>query len=456
MSGHSAIGPSSAERWIACPGSVALSAKCAKPPTNKYAAEGTVAHGLAEELVSGKLDDFTLMSKVGAVVECDGHEITIDDEMIEGVLLYRDTIAADYDALKAQGKPAAIQRLAEKRVHIRSISEDLWGTADYILFQKGNRLKVYDFKYGKNVVEAEENEQMGLYVLGAIEEFAGEAFDEIEQIIVQPRVRHADGVVRRWVVPKDWLVQFRAKAHAAVDETKSPNARLVAGDHCRWCPAQSGGCPAIFAEAQAQTRADFSVEGPTETEIKAGELKGLPDAKLMTVEELGRALGWQDAVESFFSAVKDRVREMLENGQAVPGWKLVEGRSNRKWRDEAAVVERYGVQLGERLFEKKILSPAKLEAVVGKKKVDDLTFKPEAKRAVARDTDPRRVAPSSAQSDFDPFGGGVEGILVPPAQAPALLDGARKVELVVDPFALPAAGDLEAQALGKKEPMWPQ
>lgn len=450
MNGHSSIGPSSAERWVSCPGSVALSAKCVKPKTNRAAAEGTVAHGLAEELVSGKIDDLALMTRKGQVVETDGHEITVDDEMIEAVILYRDVIASDLAAMKKEGRPALICKLTEERVHVRSISEELWGTADFILYQKGNKIKVYDFKYGYGVVEAKENKQMACYLQGAMETFAGDVFDELEQIIVQPRAPHADGVVRRWIVPQEWLATFLEEARAAVEETARPDAKLKSGDHCKWCPAQSGGCPEIFREAQMQTQADFTVYAPTETEIKAGNLGGLPDIRLMSFEKLALALGWQDAIESFFSSVKDRVREVLESGQSVPGWKLVEGRSNRKYIDEKKVIERYEPEIGERLWEKKLLSPAKLEAVVGKKKIDDLVYKPEARKAIARDTDPRPVAALSAQVDFDPMC--VGAVPVPPVADPFGLPSstAKFVEPVVT--VVVASGD---PFTAKKDKLWP-
>ena len=396
MSGHSNIGPSSAERWIACPGSVALSAQCPKSPTNIYAAEGTVAHALAEALVTDKIDDLELMTKTGSIVKEEGFDIEVTDEMIDGVTLYRDTIKEDHKLLLDRNRPAAIQRHAELKVHIKSISPDLWGTADYIQFRRGHKLYVYDFKFGRGVVEAEENAQMALYGLGAMETIAGEAFDEVELVIVQPRAGHAAGAVRRWKAPKEWLTRFRATAHAAVKETKNPDAKLVPGDHCKWCPAKVS-CPAIYKAAQESAGADFSVV------VETPDAKGLPQVALMSIEALAKAYSWREAVESWFSDVADRIQETLANNGTVPGYKLVDGRSNRKWIDEEKVVEEWQKLLPEgALFEHKLLSPAKLEKLpgVGKGKIDHLTFKPEAKKAIARDTDPRPKAASKAQDDF--------------------------------------------------------
>ncbi len=455
MSSHSNIGPSSAERWIACPGSVALSAQCPKSPANIYSAEGVVAHSLAEMLVTEKIDDLELMSRIGSTVHEEGFDIEITDEMTEGIMLYRDTIAADYSAL-ARLKKNDVHRKAEVKVHIKSISEDLWGTADFLLFQKGNSLKVYDFKFGRGVVEAQENPQMALYGLGAMETIAGEAYDEVELIIVQPRAGHADGAVRRWKAPLEWLAAFRAKAHQAVQETKNPNARIVPGDHCKWCPAKVA-CPALYKAAQDQAGVDFDIVAPTETKDTESPL---PNVKLMTMEKLAQAYGWREAIESWFSDVADRIRETLESGEHVPGYKLVDGRSNRKWIDEEKVVEEWQALLPEgALFEHKLLSPAKLEKLpgVGKGKIDHLTFKPEAKKAIARDVDPRPRAASKAQDDF----GVLDDTNVLDRNPIDQDAGFISQKMSRDAKEYPA-DDLDAELLGvtsdaskKRDPLWP-
>lgn len=446
MSSHSNIGPSSAERWIACPGSVALSAQCPRSPSNEYSVQGTVAHDLAERLVTDKIEELDLMAMIGTTIKLEGFDIEVTDEMVDGVTLYRDVIHGDQIALmKGARKGAEFHRYAETKIKIGSISEDLWGTADYIQFVKGYKLIVYDFKFGRGVVEAAENPQMALYGLGAMETIAGEAFDEIELVIVQPRAGHVDGAVRRWTATKSWLENFRAKAHMAVQETKNPSARIVPGDHCKWCPAKVS-CPAIYKAAQDSAGADFDVVAPTETQIKAGEpYKGLPEVSLMPIEKLAKAYSWREPIEAWFGSVADRIQELLSaDPNAVPGYKLVDGRSNRKWIDEEAVVAEWAPLLPEgAIFEHKLLSPAKLEKMpgVGKGKIDHLTFKPEAKKAIARDTDPRPKAASKAQDDF--------GVVEAAGTSQAELTGAVNASL-----------DLDVELLGaapapKRDPLWP-
>lgn len=405
MIAHSSLGPSGAKRWMNCPGSVRLCAGVPKPPASEYAAEGTVAHALAEEYATGAIDYLDLASRVGNVISQDGFEIEVTDEMVDGAALYSDTIDADRRALQGSDRPAPVVGKAETRVHASDVDERVWGTADFFLWQVGHKLFVYDYKFGKGVVvEAEANEQGALYLLGAAKTFKLnlKAFEEIQFVIVQPRAPHADGAVRRWRTSATWLEQFAVRARAAAQKTLEEDAPLAAGDWCRWCPAKAQ-CPAMHQAAMTAAQADFA-DAPPEQAIAKMEAR-LPEARLMTDAQLVQAFRWEDIVNSFFEAVKEVLRERLSSGQAVAGVKLVEGRSVRQWADEARVVQAFKAELGEKLYEKKLLSPAKLEKIVGKGRLvspdgADLTVKPEGKKAVALESDPRPAAKSSAHDDF--------------------------------------------------------
>lgn len=394
---HSTLSPSSAKRWINCPGSVALVAKAPPLPKSEYATEGAVAHSLAEELVTGKVDSLELMARIGNTVMQDGFEIEISEDMIDGAIEYHDLIKADHAALTADKRPASIIGQAEVRVQAKSVDPDLWGTADYILYRPGHKLIVYDYKFGKGViVDPTKNEQAAIYAIAVMDGAAGWAFDEVEIVICQPRGAHIDGTTRRWNAPISWLKSFRDGLQTAIAATKAAQAPLIAGDWCRWCPARPS-CPAIYGAIQKQAQVDFAVAPPTDPKSTSA----LPDVRLMPVAKLAAALDWEDAINSWYEAVKEVVREKLSAGEEVPGFKLVEGRSNRKWIDEDLVVTEFSSVLGpDRLYEKKLLSPAKLEKIIGKGKVDHLTFKPEVGKAIAKNDDPRPVAKSSAADDF--------------------------------------------------------
>lgn len=456
MSGHSNIGPSAAERWINCPGSVALAAEQPPSPTSVYAAEGIVAHGLAEEVVVGKLDELGLMARVGEVVACDGHDVEVTEEMVEGVLFYRDVVAQYRDDLERMRRPAPVTEHAELRVAVKSVDEKLYGTADFVIYRKGQKLVVVDFKFGKGkMVSAVENPQLALYALGAMETVAGAAFDEIELVIVQPRA--LGDRYKSWVAPRTWLAQFKADATAAVLETRRPDARIKAGSWCRWCPAQAV-CPAIRDQVQKETRSDFSALAPSETqllEIKAGRDGGaLPPVALMQPVDLARALDWEDPIEAWYGAIRERVQSLLESGVDVPGYKLVDGRANRKWADESGelAAAHFAPQYGERVYApRKPLSVAQMEKLVGKKAfgeaADALVVRPEAPKKVARGDDPRPLAGGGARADFDPLNAPATAAALPVPQDP--LDPLGDVPASEDPLMAELSG------AGRKGPLWP-
>lgn len=403
MSGHSTLGPSKAHQWMNCPGSIALCAKAPKQAPNYAAEEGTVAHSLAEKFVTGALDAQGLQDLIGSTVMSNGLEIEIIEEMFDGAVEYKDLIYADHAELVKLGSDhIAVRGHAEVKVHAKSVDERVWGTSDYILFKKGAKLIVYDYKFGQGViVDPEENEQAALYLLGAMETLAGYVFNELEVVIHQPRGRHEDGPVRRWTVPQGWLKKFHETAKAAAAETLVPGAKVVAGDWCRWCTAKPF-CPVVHNAAQESAMVSFSAVAPA----KVTAADKIAEVRLLPIEQLGKMLEWEGAIKALFEAVKDTVKERLSNGLPVPGWKLVDGKEgNRQWTDEDAVVAHFGAALGhDKMYVKKVISPATLEKIIGKKNAEKqlapfVTRKP-GEKAIARDTDPRPAVASSAQDAF--------------------------------------------------------
>ena len=354
---HSKISPSAAKRWMSCAGSVALCDSIKTPEVPSiFAAEGTVAHSLAEELVSGKCDSLDLMGRLGSKVKTeDGFSVEITDEMIEGACEWHDMVLKDAQDLRspANGKAGRleIQGKAEMRVCALSIDKELTGTCDYAMWRPGDTLYVSDYKFGKGVVvEVEDNEQLLLYAVGVMDTIDCWAFDKIVLTIHQPRAPHAEGRIRRWEVPVSFVKSFRDAAKEAVARTRQVGAKLAAGDWCRWCRAR-GVCPELAKGVAEGARAAFAAIAP----IGKGETtpeQSLDAVRQMTVAQLGMALAWESPAESFFGAVREVIREHLEAGEIVPGWKLVEGRAIRQWKDEAAVIETYEPALGRAaLFE---------------------------------------------------------------------------------------------------------
>lgn len=392
---HSNLSPSAAKRWMACPGSVALCSKLPKAPSGRAAAEGTVAHGLGENLLKGEIDKQKLVSMEGETVKCEGFDIEVTEEMIDGVLLYADTVQEELEQLKKEGRPGAIVVEYEVKAAASSVDEHVYGTCDTRIYQKGNVLKVKDFKFGFSVVEVEENEQMMIYGLSALDSIKCDAFDSVELQIIQPRARHIDGPVRTWKTTVKELRAFGERVKAAVKETRNPDAKFESGPHCRWCDGKAH-CPVNFKAVQVVTGADFSGVAAPQT------LKELPPVAMLSFDKMTQALDWEEAITACFSAMRERIKGELEAGREVEGWKLVDGKEgNRKWVSEEDVVAEFGGLLGEGIYEpKKILSPARLEKVVGKGKLDKLTSRAPGVKKLVREIDPRPRAVTSVESDF--------------------------------------------------------
>jgi hypothetical protein len=404
---HSTLGPSAAKRWMNCPGSVAIVATLPKAPSGYAAAEGIVAHKLHEQYHNGEIDGLELVSKIGTVVMQEGHEVEITEEMVDSAVDYHEAIKADIAQLEQVHKPMPVESLTEVKVHATSVDPRVWGTADKVVFRKGDTLIVRDLKFGKGVVEADENEQMALYAIGVMDELAGWAFSRVVLIIDQPRAPHEDGRERRWETTTAWLKEFAAKAKAAAQRTLDPNAEVVAGPWCQssYCPARAI-CPAIHKQAQERAAVAFADPVPAllpeqtksiEKRETAYKALRLPEVALMTDEQLVAAFKWREPINGFFEAVSEHLLGRHLAGKPVAGTKLVDGRSNRAWVSPEEVAQKFG----EQAWERKLLSPAKLEAVVGKKAgVDAMTYKPEPKKIVVLASDARPEARVSAQEAF--------------------------------------------------------
>ena len=134
---------------------------CEKAPPrapNFAAAEGTVAHSLAEQFVTGKIDSHKMMALIGTVVMQDDLEVEITEEMFDGAVEYKELIENDRLALELTPGGIAVEGHAEVEVHATSVDERARGTSDYILFKRGKKLIVYDYNFGQGViVDPEEN-----------------------------------------------------------------------------------------------------------------------------------------------------------------------------------------------------------------------------------------------------------------------------------------------------------
>lgn len=349
---HSRIGASSADRWLNCPQAPQVSAGHKREP-NEYMAQGTVAHMVAEKcLKEGRSpEDFTF-----EVVTHDGFEVEIDLEIVEGVDLYVKTVAAD---MALYDLP---QLYVEQGFHLGYLHEDLYGTNDACLTEAfGGVLRVYDFKFGVGKpVEVEDNPQLKIYALGALG--LVDDVEEIELVIVQPRALHRDGPVRRWrISPADLRAWAQAELAPKARATRDPSAPFNPNkDWCGWCPAL-GFCPAVRKQAVEVFDVPFD-----EAAVPAIPVKDLPLVEQMTPEQIGRMLQFKPLAEKLLKAVYERAKTMLiENPEAIPGFKLVEGRANRSWVDNFEEVNGpLFMVLKQEMYDVKFKSPARMEAAL--------------------------------------------------------------------------------------------
>ena len=361
MSGeHALLSPSSAQRWLACPGSVRSHED---PGGNEYTKEGTVAHELAERMLFG----------------CHVEEHPEYPGMLEHVKAY-------VEYVKGKG---GFQEY-EQKLDLSPWVPDSWGTADAIA-EVGDTLYVIDLKYGKGVkVWAEENPQAMLYALGAIHERAGlSEYEKVVLCVFQPRLDH----VSEWVTSPNYLLgwgeEVKERAIAALD----PAAPLVPGEkQCRWCSAKPT-CPAIYSETLALFDDETSI---------------LPEPEKLTDEQLAKALGYKDLITSWLKSVDSLVYSRLAAGESFPGFKLVRGRANRIWADEEKVEKTLSRLFGKRnAYTKKLLSPTQAEKEAKKldekkqKQIQKLIAKPQGSPTLAPISDKREAIQITTAKDFE-------------------------------------------------------
>lgn len=350
---HAALGASGAYRWMACPGSVRLSAGI-ESKSSAYAEEGTVAHQLAELCLRNGQDpiewvDRKIPAKYG--------EHFVTGEMAEAVTVYVDYIRTHIIA----GDQVQI----EQRFDLSSlgVGVPMFGTCDSVIYMPEYRkMIVVDFKYGAGIaVEAVGNPQLRYYALGSLLSMPDAAVDSISVVVVQPRAFHVDGPIRSENITSYDLAEWSAELVEAAKRTTEPDAHLFAGDHCRFCPALAI-CPAQRERAVAVIEADFAPL-PPET-LTPAELAAVLDKRAQL-----------DAVVAWYKAVEAHAYSLAIGGEHVPGYKLVQGRAgNKAWADEddaALALELAGVA-PEDLWTRKLVSPAAAEKLVGKTAAKDL------------------------------------------------------------------------------------
>ena len=351
------VGGSTAKRVINCPGSVALVDKMPPQPSSSYADEGTLLHDVIAKLVDYG-DGADPQEMLGA---------TYKDAVLTQDLLDRKILPA-LAALDEIDPSREMTYAVESRVGFGDFLPNVFGSTD-LLGIIGDRAVVLDWKFGDGVaVEAKENEQLMFYAAAAARTKATAwAFVdalEVELIIVQPPY------VRRWSTTMERINQFEQTLLSAVKASQHDDAPLKVGDHCRWCAAKPV-CPLMTGAADRALVA---------------KLDALP------IDQITHYLDQVPLLEGFIKDLQQLAHGLIEEGQAVPGYKLVNKRATRSWTDEhkaSDFLEANGVYP---LQEPKVISPAVAEKALKGAKIAlpaDLVTAVSSGSTLVAESDPR-------------------------------------------------------------------
>ena len=370
---HAILSASSSHRWLNCNPSARLELEFEDRET-EAAAEGTAAHALCEH----KLRKALKMRSRKPTSQYDSDEM---DEHTDGYVSF---VLETFEETKKVCSDPVI--LIEQRLNFSRFVPDGFGTGDCIIISD-NTLHIIDFKYGQGVlVEAEENPQMMLYALGALEIY--DALYDIENIsmtIYQPRREN----VSTWTITVSEL-------RAWTENTLIPKAEKAykgEGDYCTgsWC---------TFCKAAVKCRA----RAEEKLDLARYEFKAPP---LLTDDEIEEILTKLDDLTKWANEITAYAQDAaLNHGKEWRGFKVVEGRSNRKYTDEDAVAEAAKTAGYTDIFRQSLIPITEMEKLMGKKDfaeiLDGLVYKPPGKPTLVPVSDKRQaITKTKPENEFN-------------------------------------------------------
>lgn len=368
---HALLSASSSHRWLNCPPSARLSENY-EDKSSDFAAEGTDAHELCE---------YKLKKALGQRAKNPTENLTwYNEEMEECASGYAEYVME----LIAQAKKNCADPvvLIEQRLDYSKYVTDGFGTGDCLIIADGT-LNIVDYKHGKGVeVSALDNSQMKLYALGALEIF--DSIYDIENItmtIYQPRIAN----ISTCSIPRDKLIDWAEKVLKPIAELAfNGKGEFRCGDWCRFCKAR----------AQCRERANANLELAK---------YNFTEPPLLSDNEVEEILDKIDRLVSWANDIKEYALKAALNGKQWENRKLVEGRSIRKYTDEAMAALAVK-NAGYEPYEKKLLRITEMQKMLGKEQFNkilgDFVEKPKGKPTLVPMSD-RRKAINTAASDFE-------------------------------------------------------
>lgn len=372
MAAHSVYPPSSAKRYMNCTPALKLEQQF-EDEQSPYAEEGSAGHALAEHLIKKHL------KKRSKRPVSDYYT----DELVEAVDEYVEYCIGQIEAAKQECSDPVFE--VERRTDISRHIEGCFGTSDMVIVTD-HKIHVIDLKLGKGVmVDAEHNEQLMIYGLGILDFY--EILYDIETValtIVQPRLEH----LSTWEISVEDLKKW-------AKEELEPKARMAlagegefrAGDHCRFCKAR------------------FTCRARAEEYLKLARME-FAEPALLSDDEIAEVLLKADTLKKWAEEIYAYAQnEAVVNHRQWPGFKLVLGKSNRKYTDENEAAEAAKKAGYTDIYKTSLIGITDMEKLMGKKKFSEilgsLVYKPEGKVTLVPESDKREtVKTATAEADF--------------------------------------------------------
>lgn len=383
---HALLSASGASRWMACTPSARLEEQFGGGDTQSaYAAEGTLAHEIAELYLRYDLD----------LIDTDNFNKGLDSlmdndlfapEMLDEVEKYTSYCSEQYRAAKANGTGTIA--LIEERVDLAAWIPEAFGTNDFIVISDGT-MEIVDLKYGRGVVvSATANKQLMLYALGALAKYElSYDITNIKLTIIQPRIDN----INSWEIDPDDLMDWaETEVKKKAELAFKGEGELAAGDWCKFCKVKNR-CRELAAQNMRLAQHEFKVPALLSDDEISNILKQAP-----------KLVEWANDVTAYAQ------EQAINRGKKWPGFKLVEGRSIRKWVDEDKV-EQILIDNNfeeDEIFDMKLKGITAMEKLLGKTQFDallkDVVIKPQGKPTLVPISDKRSaLGIEDAIKDFE-------------------------------------------------------
>ncbi|MBQ7671323.1 MAG: DUF2800 domain-containing protein [Clostridia bacterium] len=398
---HAFLSASSAHRWLVCTASPHFESQF-PDGTSVYAEEGTLAHAICELYARKKFTVMTNKKFTGELKKLQENPL-YQEEMLKTAEAY-----VEYLTEKAMSFTHKPHFAFEVEVDLSAYIPEGFGTCDCVMIGD-DTLHITDYKHGKGVaVSAKENPQMRLYALGALHLYRAIYGDQIQRVsmgICQPRL--SDTASEDALTVDELFAWGDSIKPAAVAAFDGPG-EFVPGEHCRFCKGKAQ-CAARAAHFMGFSEYEDAVIAGrmTEADVVAQDLKvmvGEDQTRVLSDEDVGELLVKAEGLVAWYKDLQDYATQTLLSGGEIPGWKIVEGRSNRSFSDtdeafDALVAAGYDEAM---LYERKAKTLSEIEKMLGKKTFGELmtpyVVRPKGKPSLVPESDKREAyVPGAAE-----------------------------------------------------------